>query len=153
MKCWLPTNVRDSLIVEANQWVPQETGGVLLGYITARGDVVVTDTVGAGPNALRSRIGFLPDHEYQEDEIAQRYKASGRVHVYLGDWHSHPSGGPSLSRRDRRTLRVIASSKDARISTPIMLVISGGPLWCFTAWHYHAQRPRVRRATLHQPDR
>ena len=50
---------------------------------------------------------LIPDHEYQEQEIARVYATSGRCTTYVGDWHSHPGGALYLSRTDVRTAGAI----------------------------------------------
>lgn len=115
-------------------YAPLETGGLLLGYSASPSEVVVTSLIYAGPKALHEKESFVPDHEFQELELARIYEASGRVWTYLGDWHSHPGGIPLLSRLDRETLFSIANSKDARVVVPLMAVVAGGPDWVLGIW-------------------
>lgn len=53
------------------------------------------------------------------------YEASGRLHTHLGEWHTHPGGALRLSGKDRNTLARVANHKEARLSTPVMLVGTG----------------------------
>jgi integrative and conjugative element protein (TIGR02256 family) len=111
-----------------------ETGGLLLGYWS--GDVVIiADVIGPGPDAIRSRTTFSPDHRWQTVQLAERYEASGRCHTYVGDWHTHPGGTGQLSRRDRRTLASIARHPASRAPKPLFAVLAphhGGDIsvWC-----------------------
>jgi integrative and conjugative element protein (TIGR02256 family) len=109
---------------DASLWSPLETGGVLLGYSGGEGDLVVTTVIGGGPSASRRETSFEPDHEYQAREIALAYERSGRRWAYLGDWHTHPNGQAVLSRTDRRTLRRIARTPEARAPQPTMLLLT-----------------------------
>ena len=110
--------------------LPKETGGVLLGYWRAgSGEPVATHVVGPGPNAVHREHGLIPDYDYQEDEIATLYRASGRRLSYLGDWHTHPGGDSRMSRRDRACLRRIARFARARAPNPLMLILAGGDPW------------------------
>lgn len=115
---------------------PRETGGVLLGYRAAAGtELVVTHVVGPGPYARHTTRTFFPDLEYQHREIARFHEASGGLHTYLGDWHSHPSGGYSLSRKDKRTMLRVAFSSAARTPRPAMLIAAGAKSdWTAMAW-------------------
>lgn len=130
---WLSARLFASLEGEADRIAPLETGGLLMGFVD-RDMARITDAVGPGPNAIHRRNGFLPDATYHENEVARIYRTSGRLHTYLGDWHTHPGGQPALSRVDRRTMRKIARSAEARAPSPLMLVASGGPIWQLTAW-------------------
>lgn len=114
---------------------PLETGGVLIGYWAADvKDVVVTAATGPGPNALHGEMGFVPDSAVQTEVVSRHYAASGRRHVYLGDWHSHPDGGRKLSRLDVRTLRAISADPAARIRSPLMAVLFGADVWRIQLW-------------------
>lgn len=132
---WLPGHVAAFLSSMANEAMPEETGGVLLGYVSGESDqVVVSHAVGPGPSATHALDLFVPDYSYQEAEIARLYQQSGRQVSYLGDWHSHPRGDGTMSQADRETLRRIAACSSARSREPIMLILSGGPNWTPVAW-------------------
>jgi integrative and conjugative element protein (TIGR02256 family) len=120
----------------AEDQFPHETGGVLLGYASDDA-VVVQQLVGPGPLATHSRMSFSPDHEYHEHRVAEEYRRSHGVTTYLGDWHSHPSGAQRLSKRDKRTLKRIATFQAARIPNPVML-ITAGPPWSIDVWRLRA---------------
>lgn len=132
----MPAGVADAIAAEAERATPDETGGVLIGYwAKPYTEVVVTAMVGPGPEAVHGRGHFLPDHAYQEKEIARYYTESGRLHTYLGDWHSHMSPYSGLSRRDRRTAWRIGTHAEARVPVPVMGVASGpDDGWHLTFW-------------------
>jgi integrative and conjugative element protein (TIGR02256 family) len=100
---------------------------MLLGYrgsAAAVADVVVTHDIEAGPKAERERSRFHPDARWQQSKLEQIYERSDRTATYLGDWHSHPRGGPRPSRLDRRTYGRVAADQDARAPYPIILIIT-----------------------------
>lgn len=120
----------------ADTHFPNEAGGALMGYMNddALG-VVITHVIGPGPEATHNRASFIPDYPYQETEIGRLYNESQRTLVYLGDWHSHPNGPASLSGTDRRALMNIANFPEARINSPIMILLSGRTgKWNTHAW-------------------
>lgn len=123
------------MLREADERAPLETGGVLLGVADAL-NVWIDAVVGPGPSAVHGKTSFAPDAAYQERLIADIYERSGRRATYLGDWHTHPGVSPHLSWRDRRTLRTIAASSEARQPTPIMLVYGYGHPWRVKGWRY-----------------
>lgn len=115
------------MVREAQVRSPMETGGMLLGYVSpGRGtdQIVIDEIVGPGPRAIHERRRFEPDGAWQEARLADRYEASGRITTYLGDWHTHPDGAPTPSRRDRRTVRAIARSRAARAPRPLMFIMA-----------------------------
>ena len=134
---WLPRADYRGMTTEADRAAPDETGGVLLGYVT--GDaIVVTSVVGPGPQARHAAEAFVPDYEYQEREIARLYEAAGRTLRYLGDWHTHPGAAAYMSRRDRATIGRIARHADARAAAPAMVILGrdapGARAWAPRAW-------------------
>lgn len=131
---WISDKDQVSIFEESSRSFPLETGGVLMGYWT-KDNTVITNVIGPGPDAVHRPSSFLPDHDWQLEEISRIYTLSKRIYTYLGDWHSHPKGGLYLGWRDRRTLNEIASCPDARVSVPLMLVTAGkNNDWKLGAW-------------------
>ena len=106
---------------------------------------VIAAVIGPGPDARHERHNFEPDQDWQLDQIAQHYEASGRRETYLGDWHSHPNASvDTLSWTDRRVLRRIINTPSARCPAPLMTVFWGQPDdWQAAVWH-----ARLLRRTL-----
>ena len=105
---------------------PNETGGVLMGYWgQSSTDVLITQIIGPGPDAIHESIRFVPDRDYHLRQVAITYEKSDRYWTYLGDWHVHPEGSIRLSRVDKRTMRNIALYEPARTSNPLMLLMGG----------------------------
>ena len=145
----LADDVLGRIVEEADARVPDETGGILLGHCGADGDAIVMHVVGPGPRAVHLPDAFVPDYEYQEDEVARLYAESPRRLDYLGDWHTHPGGGAYLSPRDERALRTIAAYRPARVPRPVMLVLAGGgPRWEPKAWRGELRRASCWRRRL-----
>lgn len=102
---WISRETLSQIEAEAERLFPVETGGVLIGYwVKPFKEVVITHATGPGTKAVHKSHSFLPDGEYQEAEIKRHYQDSGRIHTYLGDWHSHGAGEAYLSHIDKKTL-------------------------------------------------
>lgn len=146
-QAWVARSVVGAVASEASRYPHEETGGILLGYWRAE-DVVLTATIGAGPNARRGSTWLKPDQDWQLRELAEAYAASGRTITYVGDWHTHPGGAPTPSRRDRRTLRAVRRSTMARTRRPLMMIVgpdadSAPRLWCLlSGWRPVVLDPR-----------
>lgn len=145
MIAWIPRSALLDMMHEADRVTPDETGGILIGYWVSPGpELVITTAVGPGLLAIHERRRFVPDGAYHEQAVCQQYEASGRMDVYLGDWHTHPGGEARLSGTDRRTLAAIAHHADARLAHPIMAILNGGTdeRWHLSLWRYE-HWPRV----------
>lgn len=128
---WLQKTLVSKIILEATEKVPNETGGVLIGYwATEFREAVITDLVGPGPQAIHKRTSFSPDGTFHTQQIARQYRDSNRAHTYLGDWHTHPNSANGIpSWKDKRTLRRISAYAPARAPVPIMGILTEKPEW------------------------
>lgn len=137
LRAWLSRSVLQTMMDEADSHYPNETGGVLIGYFSADDPerCVIVDASGPGPSAQHERYRFSPNAEFQERYISDAYRTSGRIHTYLGDWHTHPDGALALSGKDKRTMRSIARTPEARLPRPLMSILAGHPeRWEFGLW-------------------
>ena len=119
-----------------------------MGYWRSSSEVLVSEIVGPGPNAIHGPESFTPDYDFQEARIADLYIQSGRKVTYLGDWHTHPDGQLYLSPKDCTTLRRIAASPTSRAPTPLMAVLAGGCPWKLGAWQGRLERRFFRERLL-----
>ncbi|MNF98083.1 hypothetical protein D3C84_809310 [compost metagenome] len=131
--CWVPQRLWDGMTALASEWRPLEVGGVMAGYWNGN-SAVITEYVGPGDEATHSPTAFVPDHQFHVREIERIYAESNGRDVYLGDWHSHPSGPTALSRLDKRTLRTIAKDPDAQCLRPMMLLAEDNISWSLHAF-------------------
>jgi integrative and conjugative element protein (TIGR02256 family) len=144
---WLSSRVLRSMSEFAGDLSPLENGGILLGWRSGE-DRVIVDLRGPGPRALHGRHCFLPDHEWQVEEINRAFEASRGDLDYLGDWHSHPDSVAEMSELDSETLLRIAR----RVSAPLMLIVAGGGTdWSAQCWKGQVVRPLLRRRLVATP--
>lgn len=143
-RLWISQRVFSQMVSDAAHWAPCETGGMLLGYEADNGEAVVTWVVGPGPGARHGRFRFKPDAEYQQAELGTHYSYTEGRETYLGDWHTHPTGGTAPSLIDRRTLARIARTPSSRTARPIMVILSGeGDTWIPGAVRFEGLEKRL----------
>jgi integrative and conjugative element protein (TIGR02256 family) len=122
----IPRTLYQAIFAAADEAKPRETGGVLMGTHTEGGkSSQVTELVSGGPNAIATPSSFDPDQEFQQAAVDRLFLEHCGSLNYLGDWHSHPRGDPYPSQTDRKALRSIRASADARCPEPIMLICGG----------------------------
>lgn len=132
---WLYKPIKNLLIAEADSKIPFETGGILMGYVApSQNAVVISHASCAGPNARHDSFHYSPDYDFDDKQVSDMYTQSKGKITYLGDWHTHLGPVTDLSTHDLKTLRTIARAKSARISTPIMLILSLSDNWTVTVW-------------------
>jgi integrative and conjugative element protein (TIGR02256 family) len=143
LTAWVTARAVDDMMNEALRMHPLETGGMLLGWSNeARQECTAVTVIGPGPGAQHHETRFCPDATWQQTQLDRIYTyTSGRV-TYLGDWHVHPAGGFAMSRRDRKTMRSIATDNEARCPRPLMGLVapdaSGG--YVFGVWVWKPSR-------------
>jgi integrative and conjugative element protein (TIGR02256 family) len=148
-RAWITTNALNTLITEAERRYPNETGGLLIGYST-NDDVIITAVTTPGPYAHHTSTQYVPDAEHDQEQVAKHYEESGRLHTYLGDWHTHPDAVPYLSPTDANTLRRIASTPTARQLRPLMCIAGGRPgAWLPIVWRHDKTRPAALQLTIY----
>lgn len=135
---WIRNSVLYDLEGTAQNGLPNETGGLLVGYRADNGQVVIQELVGPGPKARHSPVRFVPDHVWQCERLDAIYHESNSRFVYVGDWHTHPRGVPEMSTLDRRTLRNIARHPGIGSVQPLMLI--GGNATGIWSWKVHEYR-------------
>lgn len=119
---FIGSSVWEEMVSLGKSFLPAETGGILVGY-RSEAAMVVTQVIGPGPAATHKLTSFDPDTQWQTEELAARYHASGRTETYLGDWHTHPNGNPRASFADWRAARRISRARAARAPEPLILII------------------------------
>jgi integrative and conjugative element protein (TIGR02256 family) len=123
---WLPSSIASEMLAEADRWFDLETGGSFMGYWATDREVVVTAHIPAGPGSKRERFRFEPDLYWQQQRIDEHYAKSGRLDMYLGDWHTHPRATTAqLSYTDRACARGIIAAEEARQPRPIIMLLAG----------------------------
>jgi integrative and conjugative element protein (TIGR02256 family) len=135
LTAWIHQDVFNFLKDEASSKLPNETGGILMGYWSKPyKEVVITNATGPGPEAEHSAGFYKPDNQWQHEEAIKIYEKYDVE--YLGDWHSHPYPSDLLSWDDKQTLRTISRHKNGRVSSPIMLILHGKDEWMVTIWEF-----------------
>lgn len=88
---FLDEGVKQSLRAMRRSQLPQETGGVLVGYydFTLKA-VFIVAALPAPPDSKGSRSGFERGTEGLPEQIAKISRRTTGIVGYIGEWHSHP---------------------------------------------------------------
>lgn len=111
---------------------PQETGGVLLGYVErASRKVFVVDALPAPSDSEGSATGFLRGIDGVEKAVTHARKCTGNVVGYIGEWHSHPPGASADHSTDDLLQMVHLAQALRQDGEPAMMLIvgDGGEQW------------------------
>jgi integrative and conjugative element protein (TIGR02256 family) len=105
--------------------LPNETGGVLLGYIDQKlQSIFVVDILSAPLDSAADPSGFIRGTQGLEEQIKTAQARTANIVSYLGEWHSHPSGiSTKPSEHDIRLLSYLAEILDRDGLPGVMLIV------------------------------
>jgi integrative and conjugative element protein (TIGR02256 family) len=119
--------VEDDAIAAIRKLAPEsadgrETGGILLGRGPAPDGVIVVEQAGdPGPEAVRRPDFFLRDRGHAQNLADAAW--ADRQAVWVGDWHTHPMGGPSPSQRDLRTYAGLLAAAELAFEIFVSIIV------------------------------
>jgi integrative and conjugative element protein (TIGR02256 family) len=102
-----------------------ETGGILLGH-DLEDTITVTTAGDPGPRANRRPDGFLRDLAHARRLADDAYQRDGSV--WVGEWHTHPSGPPTLSDIDIKTYTDLLGDPDLVFNRILSIIVTACPV-------------------------
>ena len=105
--------------------LPNETGGILIGYFDVpRTCVYVVDALPAPADSVQHRQAFIRGYAGLTEQLAMIESRSGGQVGYIGEWHSHPDDvGVGMSPDDAILLATIAEEVRADGWPGVMMII------------------------------
>jgi len=128
--------VYDDAVVERcseirRQKLPNETGGILVGYFDAvRKIVYLVDALPAPVDSVEHKTAFIRGVKCLRASLATIGEKTAQIVHYIGEWHSHPDGiDVRMSTDDERLLSEIAEEMRFE-GWPGIILISGDERQC-----------------------
>ena len=119
----LSHNAVITMLDELNSDEPDETGGILIGQVNYKRKIIYITRVLASPeDSKKSPYAFergIHDIPEQVEKIQDR---TGGMLGYVGEWHTHPTGGAGLSKIDGETVNKIRKNLD-KVPIPTLIMI------------------------------
>ncbi|MFP3939770.1 MAG: Mov34/MPN/PAD-1 family protein [Thermoanaerobaculia bacterium] len=107
--------------------LPNETGGVLIGYYTrSRRTAVVESATLPSPDSEASRTRFYRGVVGLQRLLARFWRRPPEERrYYLGEWHVHPGGASVPSQHDHAQMLEIARSENYQCPEAILVLLGG----------------------------
>ena len=121
----LPRGCLDEMIEFFRRDWPDETGGILTGVYPDESSGRVIRGGDPPPDSIQSPTMFVRGTEAVEEALQESKERFGLY--YLGEWHTHPGGQPTLSPQDEREMQSIADDESYECPHPFLLTIGGTP--------------------------
>ena len=94
-------SLRAKLRRERERHLPNETGGVLLGYFDlVLGTVTIVDALSAPADSREEETGFVKGVQGLEEAVGEAALRTANIVRYVGEWHSHPHNNSARASRD-----------------------------------------------------
>lgn len=78
-----------------------ESGGMLIGYEVLNGDIIIEYATKPFKRDRRKRFSFDRVDKKHNKILKSIWETQGNIHVYMGEWHTHPENYPNYSFKDK----------------------------------------------------
>ena len=118
--------IKQKLCEIRNAHLPNETGGVILGYIDQKLKAIyIVDVLKAPSDSEASETGFTRGVQGLETVLKEVTRRTANIVSYIGEWHSHPAfTSPYPSNADRDLIEELARTL-ALDGQPALMIIVG----------------------------
>lgn len=108
------------------QALPNETGGILLGYTDHQLKTIsIVKGMPAPPDSISTPTSFIRGYEGQEEVLLETRRRTAGIVDYIGDWHSHPPRHSSRPSSDDMNLLASLALTMANDGLPVVMFIMG----------------------------
>jgi integrative and conjugative element protein (TIGR02256 family) len=109
-----------------NAALPNETGGVLLGYFDLPLNMIyIVGCIGAPPDSKATSVGFERGTEGLAATLEEISRRTAGIVGYIGEWHSHPKNHSTEASRDDLLQLVYLTQSMADDGLPAVQLIVG----------------------------
>lgn len=106
--------------------LPNETGGVILGYIDQKMNTIyVVDVLSAPTDSIARQAEFIRGKAGVRKVIEQAAALTANIVGYLGEWHSHPRNSSAAPSPTDNDLLVHLANTLAMDGVPALIIIVG----------------------------
>ncbi len=120
----LDTQLLSKISQIARQHLPNEVGSSLSGYYTEDGfDAYVVDSAPVPPDSSGGRTSFKRGVKGLKGFFSSLTGSRGPRQHYVGEWHSHPTGGARPSSTDIKSGMDIAYDEDVSCKEIISVIL------------------------------
>lgn len=111
--------------------LPNETGGILLGYFdTRRKRIYIVDGLEPPRDSKNSPTHFIRGFHGLSEKRGEILNRSANIVDFVGDWHSHPAGVDVKPSRDDLNLLKYNAQNMGRAGVPGVILIIGDKKRC-----------------------
>lgn len=109
-----------------------EAGGILIGYETLNGDIIIEYATKPYEEDKRSRVSFDRIDKSHNRILKSIWENQGNIHIYIGEWHTHPEHYPNYSSQDKKNWIQIAANMNKEKFIHVIVGNSEIGIWQYT---------------------
>ncbi|WMJ81469.1 Mov34/MPN/PAD-1 family protein [Clostridium sp. MB40-C1] len=121
--------------IKKNNW---EAGGMLIGYETISGNIIIEYATKPFKKDKRSRFSFDRLDKKHNKILRSIWKTQGNIHSYIGEWHTHPESYPNYSNQDKNNWIQI---RDKMNKEKFVHIIVGNK--SISLWEYNSNDKKI----------
>lgn len=115
-----------------------EAGGMLIGYETINGNIIIEYATEPFKKDIRSRFSFDRKDKKHNKILRSIWKTEGEIHSYIGEWHTHPEMYPKYSTQDKKNWIQIG---DKMNKVKFVHIIVGNK--AISLWEYNSNDKKI----------
>lgn len=115
-----------------------EAGGMLIGYETLNGDIIIEYATKPFKRDKRTRFSFDRVDKKHNKILKAIWKTQGKIHVYIGEWHTHPECYPNYSLQDKKNWIQIGEKMDKE--NFIHIIVGNNSIG---VWDYNSSNKKI----------
>lgn len=119
-----------------------EAGGILIGYETVDGDIIIEYATEPYKGDKRKRNFFYRKDSKHNEILDKIWEQEGRIHMYIGEWHTHPENRPLYSYQDKENWIKISEQMPQKKECYIHIIVGITDIRC---WQYNTKDEEIIR--------
>lgn len=128
-KVVLDEGVEEKVTRMRSEALPNETGGVLIGYFDiGRKWAYIVDAFPSPPDSVAEPTSFKRGEEGVEVSLLEAMVRTGQNAYYIGEWHSHPGRSATMSKLDRIQLDELEERMSSEGFPAFQLIVAEGEI-------------------------
>ncbi|MVX64386.1 hypothetical protein GKZ28_11860 [Clostridium chromiireducens] len=117
-----------------------ESGGILIGYETIDGNIIIEFATQPFPNDIRKKNSFERIDSKHNEFLDKLWKENGEIYMYVGEWHTHPEDYPKYSLKDKRNWKNISCNMSPYKEKYIHIIVGNKGIGI---WIYETMSKRI----------
>lgn len=116
----------DTLYTLRKKALPNETGGIILGFMDQKiRKICVVDVLDAPSDSISSPDSFIRGKEGVNEILAEVFRRTDGIVGYVGEWHSHPHNAPvHPSGQDMELINELADTLSTDGLPALMVIVA-----------------------------